>query len=74
MYTRKLERKAKKLVSKGLIGVGSVKRYITFLLVPKGENDMHMVYDETSCYLNDTLWAPNFYLPTTGTIISNMDD
>jgi hypothetical protein len=34
-----------------------------FLEVDKGNADIRMVYNGTSCGLNDTLWAPNFWLP-----------
>ena len=37
-----------------------------FMLVPKGPSDVRIVYDGTSCGLNEALlWAPNFYLPRT---------
>ena len=32
--------------------------------VPKGEDDIRMVYDATKCGLNEHIWAPNFMLPT----------
>jgi hypothetical protein len=34
-----------------------------FFEVDKGTSYIHMVYNGTSCGLNDTLWAPNFWLP-----------
>lgn len=35
-----------------------------FFLVAKGDHDIQMVYNGTSLGLNDTLWAPHFFLPT----------
>jgi hypothetical protein len=35
-----------------------------FFEVNEGLTDIRMVYNGTSCGLNDTLWAPNFWLPT----------
>ena len=35
-----------------------------FFAVPKGDADIRMVYNGTSCGLNEVLWAPNFWLPT----------
>ncbi len=32
--------------------------------IHKGEDDTWMVYNGTSCRLNDVLWAPRFGLPT----------
>jgi hypothetical protein len=34
--------------------------------VDKGSN-IRLVYNETSCGLNDALWSPNFWLPTPAT-------
>ena len=31
--------------------------------VSKGPNDIHMVYNASSCELNSVLWAPHFGLP-----------
>ena len=28
------------------------------------DSDIRLVYNGTSCGLNDALWAPNFFLPT----------
>ena len=33
-----------------------------YFAVPKGECDIRMVYNGTSCGLNASLWAPNFWL------------
>jgi hypothetical protein len=35
-----------------------------YFCVDKGEDDIRMVYNGTSCGLNDVLWAPRFGLPT----------
>jgi hypothetical protein len=35
-----------------------------YFAVPKGEADIRVVFNGTSCGLNDALWSPNFYLPT----------
>ena len=31
------------------------------------DSDIRLVYNGTSCGLNDALWAPNFWLPTPAT-------
>jgi hypothetical protein len=41
-----------------------IKSLMDFFKVDKGITDICMVYNGTSCGLNDTLWAPNFFLPT----------
>ena len=41
--------------------------------MPKGEDDICIVYDATVCGLNAALWAPNFALPTIDSVMQNAD-
>lgn len=59
-----------------------VSNLLSFFSVPKGETDIRVVCDGTSCGLSNTLWAPNFFLPsatsaamllTFGTWMADMD-
>jgi hypothetical protein len=43
---------------------GEVISGTNFFSVDKGETDIRMVYNGTSCGLNDILYAPHFGLPT----------
>ena len=43
---------------------GTVLSLTSFFAVPKGDDDIRMVYDGTKSSLNDVLWAPWFPLPT----------
>ncbi len=43
---------------------GPVVSLTDYFDVPKGEDDLRMVYNGTSCGLNDMLWSPSFWLPT----------
>ena len=52
---------------------GKVNSLTGFFAVPKGDNDIRIVYDATKCGLNDALWTPNFFLPTIDTILRNSD-
>lgn len=36
----------------------------SYFSVPKGEDDIHMMFDLTMCGFNDVLWVPTFWLPT----------
>ena len=45
------------------IDVGLVLSLIHYFYVPKGLDDVRMVYNGTGSGLNDTLWAPHFGLP-----------
>jgi hypothetical protein len=62
--------------------VGLVKSLTTFFGVPKGEDDMQVVYDGSLPILNTALWCPFFMLPNAnshlrtvepGTFMSDVD-
>ena len=40
-----------------------------FFSVPKGDDDIRMVYNGTSSGLNDVLWVPSFPLPTVDSLL-----
>jgi hypothetical protein len=48
---------------RGYILPGKVVGETHYFCVDKGLNDIRMVYNGTSCGLNDVLWAPRFGLP-----------
>ena len=45
------------------VSSSSVKNFVDFFHVPKGNDDIRMVLNGTSCGLNDAIFAPNFWLP-----------
>jgi hypothetical protein len=49
---------------RGYILTGKVVGGTHYFCVDKGEDDIRMVYNGTSCGLNEVLWAPRFGLPT----------
>jgi hypothetical protein len=49
---------------RGYISPGPVLSGTHYFCVPKGLDDVRMVYNGTSCGLNDVLFAPRFGLPT----------
>jgi hypothetical protein len=51
---------------------GFVSNALHYFAVPKGDSDIRVVFDGTSSGLNETLWAPNFYLPTARAAALNM--
>ena len=65
----KLKKKVAKPVLRGYISDGYVKSLTGFFQVPKGEDDIRVVYDASKSGLNDALWAPNFFLPTVDTVL-----
>ena len=52
------------MLVKSYLETGSVLSHLHYFAVPKGESDIRVVYGGTSSGLNDSLWSPNFFLPT----------
>ena len=65
--------KFRKVLAKGYIGEGAVVSMINCFAVPKGDDDIRLVYDGTKCGLNECLWAPNFFLPSVDSMLLNMN-
>ncbi len=56
-----------------LLTVGiTIKSYIKYFTVPKGEDDIQMVYDTTNNKLNEVVWVPTFWLPTIDLPVQNI--
>jgi hypothetical protein len=51
------------MVKRNYLEAGHVSNTVHFFAVPKGDADIRVVFDGTSSGLNETLWAPNFFLP-----------
>ena len=65
--------KLRKVMERGYIRPGKVKSLTGFFPVPKGKEDIRMVYDATKCGLNATLWAPSFWLPTIDNTLAQVE-
>ena len=52
---------------------GVVKNLTGYFAVPKGNKDIRTVYDASKSELNHVLWAPNFALPTIGSVLRGVD-
>jgi hypothetical protein len=64
---QKVRAKLKKILMKGYISMAKsedVESLMYMFDVPKGENDLRMVYDGSKSGLNEALWAPWFLLDT----------
>jgi hypothetical protein len=46
-----------------------IKSNIKFFPVPKGEDDICIVYDATANELNEAVWVPTFWLPTINLLV-----
>ncbi|KAI2511897.1 hypothetical protein MHU86_2413 [Fragilaria crotonensis] len=56
--------KIESMISKSYLEVDHVQTFLHYFAVPKGDTDIRVVFDGTSCGLNEVLWSPNFFLPT----------
>jgi hypothetical protein len=61
---RQVTAKLAKARERCYIGPGQVVSLTSFFGVPKGEDDIRMVYDGSVSGLNDAIWVPGFTLPT----------
>ena len=66
---QKMALKLLKVIDRCYMSQGPVISLTGCFAVPKGDNDIRMVYDATKCGLNEKLWAPNFLLPTIDTAL-----
>jgi hypothetical protein len=58
----------------GYISPGMVKSLTAFFEVPKGEDDIRLVYDGLVSGLNLSIWVPRFFLPTIRTHLRAVDE
>jgi hypothetical protein len=64
--------KLKTIIEKGYIAPGHVSSFADFFDVPKGQ-DIRLVYNGTSCGLNQALRSPRFWLPFPRTELRQLD-
>jgi hypothetical protein len=55
------------------LGPGEVKSLVNYFSVPKGEDDIRVVFDGSKFGLNTALWAPPFALPTVDSLLPTLD-
>jgi hypothetical protein len=59
-----MHKKVVQVRKRGYVSARPVVSGTHYFSVPKGLDDIRMVYNGMSCGLNDVLWAPRFGLPT----------
>lgn len=64
----KIKAKLENVLAKGYISQGTVISLTSYFAVPKGNEDVWLVYDASRSGLNKVLWAPSFPLPTVDTL------
>jgi hypothetical protein len=52
----------------------NIKSPIKYFAVPKGEDDVRMVYDAAANRLKDCVWVPIFWLPTINLLVRALDE
>ena len=65
----KILEKLSKVRGRGYIGPNWVRSLTSYFHVPKGGDDIRMVYDLTASGLNDALWVPSFWMPSVGNVL-----
>jgi hypothetical protein len=69
----KVVRKLDRVRQRRYIAPGYVVSLTSFFEVPKGADDIRMVYDGSVSGLNDSMWVPRFALPTLETHLRSVE-
>jgi hypothetical protein len=70
----KVKEKLSAVKQRRYVQPGFVKSLTSFFSVPKGDDDVRMVYNGTVSGLNDSIWVPRFLLPTVETHLRAVDE
>eukprot|EP00980_Cylindrotheca_fusiformis_P026387 scaffold16048_cov85-Cylindrotheca_fusiformis.AAC.1 len=68
-----IKKKLGKVRNRRYVTEGRVDSLTSFFAVPKGEDDIRMVYDGTKSGLNAAIWVPRFSLPTVNSMLRAVD-
>jgi len=68
-----VRKKLEVIRDKRYVTPGPVHALMFFFSVPKGSDDIRMVYDGTASGLNEFLWCPWFLLPTIDSLLRNVE-
>jgi hypothetical protein len=69
----KVRKKLNTVRERGYIAPGRVESLTGYFAVPKGIDDIRMVYDASRSGLNASIWAPNFSLPSVESLLREVD-
>jgi hypothetical protein len=67
-------KKLLKARERGYIAPGMIESLTAFFAVPKGDDDIRLVYDGSVSGLNLSIWVPRFFLPTLKTHLRAVDE
>jgi hypothetical protein len=71
---KRMREKIDKVRQRRYIAPGFVASLTSFFAVPKGADDIRMVYDASVSGLNDSIWVPRFPLPTIKTHLRAVEE
>lgn len=66
-------KKLNKFLLRDYLSSGTVHSLVSYFTVPKGEDDVRVIFDGTKSGLNNALWAPTFCLPTVDSILPMLE-
>lgn len=69
----KVAKKLGKVKHRRYIEKGYVKSLTSYFAVPKGTDDIRMVYDATASGLNESCWTPKFGMYTVNSVLDSVD-
>lgn len=71
----KVREKVQKVLRRGyMLTEGTeIKSLIRYFAVPKGDDDVRIVYDGTANGLNASVWVPSFWLPSLDSLVRSLD-
>ena len=64
-----------KFLDRGYINltpVGQIKKFTEYFAIPKGEDDIRMVFNGTKEGLTEALWALSFWIPNATSMLRKM--
>jgi hypothetical protein len=70
----KVKKKLDTVRDRRYIEPGTIKSLTNYFDVPKGSDDIRMVYDASKSGLNKIIWVPSFCLPTTENLTDLLDE
>jgi len=65
--------KLENVLLKGYVQQGTVSSLTSYFAVPKGPEDVRIVYDSSKSGLNAAIWVPTFSLPTVESLTNMLD-
>lgn len=69
----KVKEKVDKFIKRGYLYPGTAFSLVSYFTVPKGEGNVHLVFNGAKSGLNKVIWAPSFTLPTIDSLLPMLE-